>query len=315
MPQELRGKNGRLLKRWRNGKAGLPAHLEDYAFFVQGLLDLQEATFDSEYLKAAKELIDLTLLHFEDKEKGGFYLSANDGEKLLVRAKEIYDGAIPSGNSVMALNLLRLGKITGDAKYLSAQTLCFPPFRDSWKTIRNPPKSCYMLFFTLSSPAEIVICGERNDERTQALIKKSIGASFPLRFSCFMTPKNRMRNSSRLRLFSSIRKWRMVCQPSSFAGTKLAIGPKTGQGLGRASRQNRDSLSLFFASCKPRWKRSEGELAETKPDWASWSTIAPARERSICSTPNKDRLPVAVINRANQGKSPQIKIIKRRNQK
>ena len=58
--KELRGKNGRLLKRWRNGKAGLPAHLEDYAFFVQGLLDLQEATFDSEYLKAAKELTDLT---------------------------------------------------------------------------------------------------------------------------------------------------------------------------------------------------------------------------------------------------------------
>ena len=110
----------------------------------------------------------------------------------------------------------------------SMQTLCFPPFRDSWKTIRNPPKSCCMPSFShFLSPAEIVICGERNDERTQALIKKSIGASFPLPFSCFMTPKNRMRNSSRLRLFSSIRKWRMVCQPSSFAGTKLAIGPKT----------------------------------------------------------------------------------------
>ena len=171
--KELRGKNGRLLKRWRNGKAGLPAHLEDYAFFVQGLLDLQEATFDSEYLKAAKELTDLTLLHFEDKEKGGFYLSANDGEKLLVRAKEIYDGAIPSGNSVMALNLLRLGKITGDAKYLEHANALFSAFSGF---LENNPQSAevllHALFFTLSSPAEIVICGERNDERTQALIKE-----------------------------------------------------------------------------------------------------------------------------------------------
>ena len=72
------------------------------------------------------------------------------GEKLLVRAKEIYDGAIPSGNSVMALNLLRLGKITGDAKYLSAQTLCFPPFRILGKqsAIRRSPATC-SLFHTI----------------------------------------------------------------------------------------------------------------------------------------------------------------------
>ena len=112
--RELRDGEGRLLKRWREGKAGLPAHLEDYAFFVQGLLDLYEATFDSSYLKAAGELTDLALEHFEDEEKGGFFLTADDGEKLLVRPKEIYDGAIPSGNSVMALNLLRLSKVTGE---------------------------------------------------------------------------------------------------------------------------------------------------------------------------------------------------------
>jgi uncharacterized protein YyaL (SSP411 family) len=170
---ELRTKDGRLLKRWRKGKAGLPAHLEDYAFFTQGLLDLYEATFEPEYLKAAKELTDLTLVHFEDKEDGGFYLTADDGEKLLVRAKEIYDGAIPSGNSVMALNLLRLGKVTGDKKYLDSANGLFSAFSGF---IENNPQSAevllHALFFTLSSPAEIVICGERDDERTQALVKE-----------------------------------------------------------------------------------------------------------------------------------------------
>jgi hypothetical protein len=171
--KELRAKNGRLLKRWRNGKAGLPAHLEDYAFFTQGLLDLYEATFDSEYLKAAKELTDLTLVHFEDKENGGFYLTADDGEKLLVRAKEIYDGAIPSGNSVMALNLLRLGKVTGEKKYLDSGNALFSAF--SGFLGKNPQASevlLHALFFTLSSPAEIVICGKKDDARTQALTKE-----------------------------------------------------------------------------------------------------------------------------------------------
>jgi hypothetical protein len=142
-------------------------------FFTQGLLDLYEATFDAKYLKAAKELTDLTLLHFEDKETGGFYLTANDGEKLLVRAKEIYDGAIPSGNSVMALNLLRLGKVTGDAKYLDAAKALFSAFSGF---LENNPQAAevllHALFFSLSSPAEIVICGEKSDPRTQALIKE-----------------------------------------------------------------------------------------------------------------------------------------------
>jgi len=171
--KELRAKDGRLLKRWRKGKAGLPAHLEDYAFFTQGLLDLYEATFDSRYLKEAKKLIDLTLVHFEDKEEGGFYQTANDGEKLLVRAKEVYDGAIPSGNSVMALNLLRLGKITGNDAYLDSANALFSAFAGFLEN--NPQASevlLHALCFSLSSPAEIVVCGDKKDHRTQALMKE-----------------------------------------------------------------------------------------------------------------------------------------------
>ena len=188
--KELRNKDGRLLKRWRKGKAGLPAHLEDYAFFTQGLLDLYEATFDSGYLNAAKELTDLTLVHFEDKENGGFYLTADDGEKLLIRAKEIYDGAIPSGNSVMALNLLRLGKVTGDKKYPDSAKALFSAFSGFLEN--NPQASevlLHALFFTLSSPAEIVICGERDDERTQALIKEINRRFLPSSILLFREPE------------------------------------------------------------------------------------------------------------------------------
>jgi len=189
--KELRAKDGRLLKRWRLGQAGLPAHLEDYAFFTQGLLDLYEATFEPAYLKAAKELTDLTLVHFEDKKSGGFYMTADDGEKLLVRAKEIYDGAIPSGNSVMALNLLRLNKVTGDKKYLESANNLFTAFSGFLE--KNPKGAEVMLHalsFALGPPSEIVLCGKRTDKRTQALVAEINRRFLPTSVLLFREPEN-----------------------------------------------------------------------------------------------------------------------------
>ena len=116
---KLRTKKGRLLKRYRDGEAGLPAHLEDYAFMVWGLIDLYEATFSKPYLEEAIELHEIMLKHFWDPNNGGLFMTADDGEKLLVRNKEIYDGAIPSGNSVAALNSSRLARITGSTDFES----------------------------------------------------------------------------------------------------------------------------------------------------------------------------------------------------
>ena len=112
----MRNDGGRLLKRYRQGEAGLPAHLDDYAFMVWGLLDLYEANFELRNLEAALALNREMLTRFWDDANGGLYFTADDGEKLPVRTKEVYDGAIPSGNSVAMLNLLRLGRITGDAE-------------------------------------------------------------------------------------------------------------------------------------------------------------------------------------------------------
>jgi hypothetical protein len=105
---------GQLLHRYRDGEAALPAHLDDYAFLIQAMLELYETTFDVDYLKKALKLNEYLLKHFWDDKNGGFYFTADDGEHLLIRQKEIYDGAVPSGNSIAMLNLLRLARMTAN---------------------------------------------------------------------------------------------------------------------------------------------------------------------------------------------------------
>jgi hypothetical protein len=110
-------KNGRLIHRYRQGEAKLDAYLDDYAFLADGLLELYEATGDKQWLDETKSLIEVLFEHYQDKE-GAFFHTADDHEKLLLRTKEPYDRAIPSGNGVAAVVLVRLGRITGDQKYL-----------------------------------------------------------------------------------------------------------------------------------------------------------------------------------------------------
>jgi uncharacterized protein YyaL (SSP411 family) len=112
--QRMRADDGRLLHRFRAGEAAIAGMLDDYAFVVWGLLELYEASFEVRWLEAARELNGLMLERFWDDEHGGLFLTPDDGEELLVRQKTIYDGALPSGNSVASLNLLRLARIGGD---------------------------------------------------------------------------------------------------------------------------------------------------------------------------------------------------------
>ena len=112
--QNLKKEDGGLLHRYREEKAEIEGFLTDYAFFIWGLLEMFEATFNNKYLEIALELNEFLLKHFWDDHIGGFYFTSESNEELLTRQKEIYDGAIPSGNSVSMLNLLRLSYITGD---------------------------------------------------------------------------------------------------------------------------------------------------------------------------------------------------------
>ncbi|MEE0881313.1 MAG: hypothetical protein UIL36_06870, partial [Turicibacter sp.] len=107
----------RLLARYRNGQSHYPGYLDDYAFYVYGLIESYQSTFNIDYLQQAIELTEDMIKLFKDEEAGGFYLYGSDAENLMIRPKETYDGAMPSGNSVAAYNLIRLARLTSDFRF------------------------------------------------------------------------------------------------------------------------------------------------------------------------------------------------------
>jgi hypothetical protein len=170
--ERLRRPDGRLLHRYRDGEAGIDAYLDDHAFFIWGLLELYEATFDPAYLRQAVELQGEQDAHFWDEESGGYFLTADDGEMVLLRRKVIHDGAVPSGNSVAALNLLRLSRITAEpALEQRAQQL----LRALSKGVSALPVAHTHLLcaldFGLGPTAEIVVAGEPDAPDTAALLQ------------------------------------------------------------------------------------------------------------------------------------------------
>ena len=109
--------SGILLRRYREGDAAIPGFLDDYAMFAQALLDLYEAQFDLRHLELAVRLTEKQRELFEDTEPGGFFSTAAGDHRLVLRVKEDYDGAEPSGNSVAVMNLLRLAQMTNRAGF------------------------------------------------------------------------------------------------------------------------------------------------------------------------------------------------------
>jgi len=163
---KLRKPDGRLLHRFREGEAGVAAHLDDYAFLVWGLIETYEATFDARFLKTALELNKDMIRHFWDQQGGGLYFTSDDAENLIVRNKEVYDGALPSGNAVAMLNLLRLGRFTGEA---DLEDRAFKLQRGFSQQVRQFP-SGYTQFlsavdFSLGSSHEVVISGALAQKR------------------------------------------------------------------------------------------------------------------------------------------------------
>lgn len=109
--------NGELIARYRDGESKYSAYLDDWAFLLWAYLELYEATFSMEYLDKVQNTAEKMKKLFWDEQDGGFYFTRSDGEALIVREKQVYDGALPSGNSVAAVNFLRLGHFTGETKW------------------------------------------------------------------------------------------------------------------------------------------------------------------------------------------------------
>jgi hypothetical protein len=167
----LRDGRGRLLHRYREGEAAVPAMLDDYAFLIWGLLELYEASFDAETLKNAIELADNTINHFHDEKDGGFFFTADDGEEILFRQKDSYDGAIPSGNSVIMLDLLRLSRITGRS---DLEQMAIGVSRAFARNIGQIPSAYSQLMVALEFLAgpqfEIVVAGKPGAQDTQEML-------------------------------------------------------------------------------------------------------------------------------------------------
>ena len=143
-------------------------HIDDYSFFIWGLLELYQSTFDTRFLASALNFSEIMVEDFFDEKNGGFFIGSNNGEKLIVRAKNSYDGAFPSGNAVAALNCMRLSKLIGDSRW---EEIAFETFKAfSSKIYQAPSGHSFMLsayMFGLESPKEVVIVAEENDNRVK----------------------------------------------------------------------------------------------------------------------------------------------------
>ena len=169
--KNLKTPNGRLLRRYRQGDAAYPGYLDDYAFLIAGLLDLYEATFEVSYLKEAIELNESMVDIFWDKKDGGLYFTGQGNESLITRSKEVYDGALPSGNSVAALNLLRLSRMTGNINLEQRAEQLIQAFS---KQVAAQPMAYTQLLialdFMIGLSQEIVVVGDPSLTNTQAMI-------------------------------------------------------------------------------------------------------------------------------------------------
>ncbi|NJD78350.1 MAG: thioredoxin domain-containing protein [Candidatus Methanoperedens sp.] len=161
-----------LYHRYRNGDIAVPAFLDDYAFLIWGLIELYETTFDVAYLQTALDLNHMLIEHFWDKDSGGFYFTSDDAESLLFRKKEIYDGAVPSGNSVAMLNLLRLGRITNNQELENKAIQVGQAFSG---TILQSPVSYTQMMVALDlaiwPSCEVVIAGDSHAPDTKAMLE------------------------------------------------------------------------------------------------------------------------------------------------
>lgn len=168
---------GRLARSYRAGRAQHAAVLEDYAFLIAAALDLFEATSKRKWLERALELEATVERYYLDRNSGGFYSTADDAEQLLVREKTIYDGAQPSGNSVAAMNLLRLAEYTGRKEFRDLAEGILRAFGGSLERgAVECPELIQALDFLLDSPKEIVIVTSATDDGAE--LRKALRQSY-----------------------------------------------------------------------------------------------------------------------------------------
>jgi uncharacterized protein YyaL (SSP411 family) len=175
-------KGERLLRSFKDGRAQHDGYLDDYAFVIAGLLDLFESTGNPRWLREAISLDRVVKDHYEDPSDGGFFMTADDHERLIARERPSYDGAEPSGTSVEILNLLRLSELTTDPAYRRRAERAFSSLGG---VLQSSPaalsEALLALDFLLDSPKEIVIVANRSRGEAEALVARLRASYVPNR--------------------------------------------------------------------------------------------------------------------------------------
>lgn len=161
-----------ILHSYAKGKSEIEGFLDDYAFLVWGLIEIYEANFDEYILRTAMDLTRNMIDRFWDEKNGGFYFTGKDAADVILRRKEAYDGALPSGNSVSLLNLLRLGRLTGSPSFEETASKMFKVFADE---IRRAPAAhsftLVSLEFITGPTFNVVIVGETQEKSTSEMLE------------------------------------------------------------------------------------------------------------------------------------------------
>jgi uncharacterized protein YyaL (SSP411 family) len=164
--------DGRLMRTYKAGQARIPAFLEDHALLVDALVAVYEATWDARWLREATSLADELLARFWAEDEGVFYDTASDAEALVVRPRDVFDNATPSGNSAAVMALLRLGELTGEERYRAVAERALAGIADL--VARVPMGFGHLLCaldFSAAAPAEVAFVGDPSAEETRALVR------------------------------------------------------------------------------------------------------------------------------------------------
>jgi uncharacterized protein YyaL (SSP411 family) len=169
--KEMRGENGTLYHRYAKGERAIEGFLDDYAFLVWGLVEIYEAGFEEAYLQAAVELTKAMISRFWDEKDGGFYFTAKDAEHVMPRRKQVYDGALPSGNSVALLNLTQLALLTGGPAYADMASQILKVFSEEVQ--RSPAAHTFLLVgldLVVGTAYNVILVGNQQEPDMQSML-------------------------------------------------------------------------------------------------------------------------------------------------
>jgi len=167
---QMMDENGRLYRTHKDGRSKLNGYLEDYANLIDALLELYQSTFDESWFVAARQLADVALMRFR-ADDGGFYDTSDDHEALIVRPRNVQDNVTPSGNGMMAKQLLRLAAYTGEARYDEAAREVVRKLSDALSQYPQAfAESLNAADMLVQGIAEVAVIGDRNDPATLQIL-------------------------------------------------------------------------------------------------------------------------------------------------